>query len=1062
MISVPLLFFFCIGVFAQSGARRISGTIRDANEPLIGVSILIKGTSVGTVSDMNGKYSIEVPEDKSILLFSYVGYESQEIEATSKRVIDVILLEEASVLEEVVVVGYGTQRRKDLTGAVSSIGGEKLKDIPVLSAAQAISGKLPGVQVTQTDGSPDAEIKIRVRGGGSITQDNSPLYIVDGFPVEDISDIAPSDIESISVLKDASTTAIYGARGANGVILVTTRQGQEGKAVVKYNMYYGLRKVTKYLDLLNPYEFVFWQYEANKGTPSSNYGVFGDYDLYKQMNGKDWQKEVFGNTGTSLYNNLSVSGGSKNVKYNVSVTRNDDKDIMLDTEYNQTNLTSNTSFTVNKYLSFDMNIRLSDYDLEGGARGSLSTILQYRPVKGLSDFVDTDAIDLEDETDLTLLVNPVTQSTNSFRHRKRQNFNYNASMNINFLTDLKYRLEFGYQYKKNLAEEYYGMNTNRAQQYGNMPVASKMNEDGTSLRLANVLTYSKSKIYDHNNVTAMLGQEITQSSLNRITSSARYFPQHASKEDALSMMQLGKADPVSTAYPPDEKVASFFGRLNYDYDGRYLAAFTFRADGSSKFAPGNRWGYFPAASGAWRITEESFMKALNADWLSNLKIRLSYGESGNNRIDNNAWRKTAGISAQNLFLESEDTPSNTILFGSVLYNADLKWETTVTRNLGVDFGFFKHRLSGSVEFYKNTTRDLLVKMNIPSHTGTLSQWRNLGQTSNRGIEMQLEGAIVNTKDIDINASFNIAFNTNRIDRLGDTKSWTVSSNWVSDADAPKDDYLIEEGREVGLMYGYITQGFYSFDDFTYNPNATTPEAAYIVKAGVPDNSSLITPRYFRPGALKLEDIGGGEDGGPDGKIDANDKTVIGNSNPLHTGGFNLNARYKNFDLSVAFNWVYGNDIYNASKLNLTTLRGGKYNRNLLDVMNSNNRWVYFDPATGAIINDPDQLAEMNKDATMWSPGGSTLPLHSWGIEDGSFLRLNNLTIGYSLPKAWLSKIGIQQLRVYATGYNLWLLTNYSGYDPEVDAIRSTPLTPGIDYGSYPRNKTFNFGLNLTF
>jgi len=1057
-----LLFFVGLNAFAQSGSRKITGVVSDANEPLIGVSIVVKGGTAGTITNINGQYSINIPNDKSVLMFSYLGYKKQEIKITGQDVINVKLEDDASNLDEVVVVGYGTQRRRDLTGAVASISGEKLKDIPVMSAAQALAGKLPGVQVTQTDGSPDAEIKIRVRGGGSITQDNSPLYIVDGFPVEGISDISPTDIESIDVLKDASTTAIYGARGANGVILITTRTGQEGKAVVKLNTYFGVRQVTKFLDVLNPYEFVFWQYEALKGQPSSSYGAFGDYDLYHEMPGSDWQKKVFGNIGTSLYNNLSVSGGSKSVKYNVSLTRNDDKDIMNETRYNQTNLTSNTSFTVNDHLSFNLNMRLSDYDLQGGARGSLTTIIQYRPTKGINDFIDIDAADLENETDLSLLVDPITQSIGSFRHRKRQNFSYNSAMNIKFLKDFVYRLEFGQQYLKNLTEEYYGMNTSSALQYGNMPLASKEMDDGSILRLANVLTYNKKNFSGQNNITVMLGQEITQSSSNSLTVSAKYFPQYASKDDALSMMILGKADPIDTSYPPDTKVASFFGRLNYDYAGKYLAAVTFRADGSSKFAPGNRWGFFPAASGAWRLSEEKFLKE-NEDWLSNLKLRVSYGHSGNNRIDNDTWRKTQAIGSNNLFLDDEANPSTVLTLSSVLYNDKLKWETTITRNLGLDFGFFNQRLSGSIELYQNTTKDLLVKMNIPSHTGELSQWRNLGQTSNRGIELLLEAAIVQSKDFDLSASFNIAFNTNRIDKLGDTKSWTITSGWSTDADAPKDDYLIKEGGEVGLMYGYITEGYYTMDDFIYNPNydPTKPETAYTLKPGVASSNSLTTPRYFHPGALKLKDISG-PNGEPDGKIDGYDKTVIGNANPLHTGGFNLTARYKNFDFSAFFNWVYGNDIYNATKLNFTSFRGGKSNRNLLGIMSTENRWIDFDQLTGTLITDPEQLAELNQNATLWSPGGSTLPLHSWGVEAGSFLRLNNLTIGYSLPKKLLSKVKISQLRFYVTGSNLWLWTKYSGYDPEVDAVRSTPLSPGIDWNSYPRSRTFNFGVNLTF
>lgn len=1057
------LLFVVMGVFAQpTNTRRVSGIVTDnTKEPLIGVSVAIKGGSTGTITDIDGRYSIDVTDEKVILTFSFIGLETQEIRVGNQSVINVLLKDNALNLDELVVVGYGTQRRKDLTGAVASISGDKLKDIPVTSAAQAIVGRLPGVQITQTDGSPDAEMKIRVRGGGSITQDNSPLYVVDGFPVDDISNISPSDIESIDVLKDAATTAIYGARGANGVLVITTRQGYEGKATVKYNMYYGVKKVTKFLDVLNPYEFVFWQWEAQRTSSASynggNYGVFGDMDLYKEMSGTNFQKEVFGRTGTTLYNNVSITGGSKAVKYNLSLTRNDDKDIMIGTNFYQTNLTSNTSYTVNDKLSFNMNIRLSDYDLKGAGTGSLSTVIQYRPVKGLSDFIDEGAVDMEDETDLASLIDPISQSKDDYRHRKRQTFNYNASMTLKLIKDLSYRLDLGYQYQKNTQERFWGMNTSTALAAGRMPLATIQNTNGTSYRIANSLTYDKKKIRDYHNFTAMVAQEISVNKSQSILSSARYFPQHVTKENALSMMQLGKADPIVTSDPPGSKVASFFGRLNYDYDGRYLAAFTFRADGSSKFAPENRWGYFPAGSAAWRISEESFMSS-TSEWLSNLKFRLGYGQTGNNRISDDTWRRVLYTNADNLFLEGEDTPTSYLKLNSTLYNVDLKWETTITRNLGLDFGFFEQRLSGNVELYKNTTKDLLVQTNIPSHTGSLRQWQNIGQTSNRGVEFMLEAVIVKKKDFDLSASFNIAFNKNRIDKLGNTKSWTINSNWVSDADAPKEDYLIEEGGKVGLMYGYVTEGYYSFDDFTYVPDAATSSGKYVLNEDVPNNSNLITPRLFRPGALKFKNLNPEEDN----VINAKDKTVIGDANPLHTGGFSINSRYKGIDLSVFFNWVYGNDIYNANKLNFTNLRGGKYNRNMLDIMNSENRFTYCDKTTGEVVDDPTLLMEMNKDATLWSAGNSTVNLHSWAIEDGSFLRLNNVTIGYSFPRKWLSKIKVEQFRIYATGHNLWVWTKYSGYDPEVDAVRSTPLSPGIDYGSYPRSRSFNFGLNLTF
>jgi TonB-linked SusC/RagA family outer membrane protein len=1059
-----LFALLCISAIAQKNAiRQISGVVTDElGESLIGVSVVVKGTATATVTDVNGRFSIEVSNEKPVLVFSYIGYVNKEVVTGTQTLINVSLKESSLDLDEIVVIGYGTQRRRDLTGSVVSVNVEQLKNIPVISASQAITGKLAGVQVTQTEGSPDAEIKIRVRGGGSLTQDNSPLFIVDGFPVDDINDISPTDIASIDVLKDASSTAIYGARGANGVVIIATKSGFEGKAKVSYNMYFGLKKVTDYLDVLDPYEYVYWQWEAQQQTGTGNfpryYGSFEDMDLYKEMTGTNWQKKIFGRVGTSLSNSLSVSGGNKSVKYNVSLVRNDDKDIMLETEYNRTNLTSNTSFVVNKWISFNFNVRLSDYKLTGA--GTTNTtfprmphIVQYRPVNGLMDFVDDGMVDPEDyETVSSSIIDPLRQTIDDYRFTNRQTFNYNSTMSIKFFPTLTYRFDFGYQYLKKNIDRFYGLNTSNAITYGSQPIASIEKNEGYSYRAANTLTYSKRNLIRRgHNVTALVGQEASVNKDKSLIISAKGFPKYISRISALSMMQMGKADPVETADNPGSKLLSFFGRVNYDYMGRYLVAATFRADGSSKFAPGNQWGYFPAASGAWRISDESFMES-TSDWLSNLKLRASYGEAGNNRISDDAWRKIFAMNADNLFLTGEDTPTSYLQSEGVLSNPELKWETTITRNLGIDFGFFNQRLSGSLELYKNTTKDLLLSATLPSNSGYRRQWQNIGQTSNRGIEFSLESVIFQEKDFDLSASFNIAFNKNRIDKLGENKRWEQSSGWTNDSDGPTGDYLIEEGGKIGLMYGFVTDGMYTFDDFDYT------DGEYVLKPGVADNHNLIMPRLFRPGVLKFVDQN------KDDVVDAaNDKVVIGDANPLHTGGFNVSARYKGLDLSVFFNWVYGNDLYNANKLAFTDLRSGRVYKNLLSIMNSENRFTYFDKTTGLRVDDPEQLEAMNKNATIWQAANSLTRLHSWAVEDGSFLRLNNLTIGYSFPKGLLYKFHLEQLRVYVTGYNLWLWTNYSGFDPEVDAVRKNgPLTPGIDYSAYPRSRTFNFGLNLTF
>lgn len=1043
---------------AAQQARKVSGKVTDTSGiSLPGVTVVIKNTTQGTITGVDGSYTLtNVPAD-AVLAFSFVGMKTQEILVAGKSSIDVILEEETVGIEEVVAIGYGTMHRKDLTGSVASVSGSSLKDIPVSSAGQAITGRLAGVQVTQVDGSPDAEIMIRVRGGGSLTQDNSPLYLVDGFPVDNIDDIAPTDIASIDVLKDASSTAIYGARGANGVILITTTKGNfERKGKVKYNMYYGVKNITKTLDVLNPYEFSLLMFERFGKSVERYLGSFEDIDLYKQIKGTNWQDEVFGRTGTNMYHNLAFSGGSKTSTYNISLTRNDDKAIMLGSVYSRTNLVINTSQKVNDWLTVDMNTRLSDMQIKGAGAAAISSTsyrlmqaVQYRPVNGLSDYVD-ESLSEGEELYYAENYNPVLMIEDEYKRKKNLKFSFNGGATISPMKNLKYRFEFGIQYGQNRQRIFYGIETPQVQKFGIQPIANKINTHSTLYRMANILTYSKRDFLPGSNLTAMIGEELTYSKTETINSGAKYFPKYIDAASALAMMNLGMADPIATNEYAPVKVSSFFGRLNYDYKGKYLASATVRADGSSLFAPGNQWGYFPSAGLSWRISDENFM-ASEKRWLDNLKLRVSYGKAGNNRIPIDSWKRTFSTSTYRLSMGGKGEGDQLTTFikpSGVLANSDLKWETTVTRNIGLDFGLFKQRLNGSVDIYKNTTKDLLISASIPGNTGYSSQWQNIGQTSNKGIEISLDGAIVKTKDFSLSGSFNIGFNKNHIDKLGEAKTWLESSGfiyWVSG------EYQINEGGQIGEMYGFETDGMYAVDDFDY------ADGNYSLKEGVPDGSSVIGVADFGPGSMKLKDQNGDE------MITLeDDRVIIGNANPKHTGGFNLEAQYKGFDLSAFFNWVYGNDIFNANKfwgsINSAT---SKY-RNLFNIMNSDNRFMRIDKVTGETVTDPAQLAQMNKDATIWTPQNSMLTLYDWAIEDGSFLRLNTLTLGYSLPKNLLDKYGIGNLRIYASAYNLWTWTRYSGFDPEVNMRRSSPLTPGVDWNGYPRSRSFNIGLNVEF
>lgn len=1050
--------------------KTVGGKVTDkSDQPLPGVTVVVKGTANGTITGTDGNYSLGNISPNTTLVFSFVGMITQEVVVENQTQINIVLQEETIGIEEVVAVGYGTVRKRDLTGSVASVSGVQLKDIPVTSVSQAMIGRMPGVQVTKTEGSPDAEIKIRVRGGGSITQDNSPLYIVDGFPVENLNDIVPSDIESVDVLKDASSTAIYGARGANGVIIVTTKGGSEGEAKINYNTYYGIKKIAKTLDVLSPYEYVFWQYESQPGNSiiERYFGDYFDYDLYKEMPGTDWQDEIFGRMGSSLYNNISISGGTKVAKYNLSLTHTDEEEIMLGSGYDRTNLTFKTSYEAKKWLNLELTTRLSNLNLSGAGTGRsgsgetssrLPHIVQFRPVEGLSNFVDAETDDFEIAN--TYTINPLDQTKDDYRRLKNFSLNVNGAANIKLSNHLTYRFELGYQSSNNKTNRFYGLKTSNVRNYGEQPIAEIRTRETTIYRMANTLTYNQRNFLPDHDITMMIGEELNYSLDEDMTVSSKYFPKYIDPESALSMMNLGLPDPTITLNSPPNKTSSFFGRLNYDYKDRYLLSATLRADGSSKFAKGNRWGLFPSASLAWRLSDESFMESYN-HWLSNFKIRLSYGKSGNNRIANDAWKKTFSVGSGTIFLEGNDETQTVFIYPeSILSNPRLKWETTTTRNAGLDFGFFKQRLEGSVEIYKNTTKDLLIRRTIPSSSGYGTQYQNIGQTSNRGIEFTLQSTLVDRKDFLLSASFNIGFNKNRIDDLGGVDQWEASSGWAS-ADGPPSDYLVRKGGQVGLMYGYQTDGMYTFDDFNYDEETGT----YTLKENVANNSGLLAATRFWPGTLKFINQNPGEGETPEEKnsVDAaNDRVVIGNANPKHTGGFNLTSQYKGFDASVFFNWVYGNDIYNANKLNFTSRQSSRNYKNMLDIMNSENRFVYVNKGTGLVASTMAELQEINKNATMWSPLHSKVQLHSWAVEDGSFLRLNNVTLGYSFPRKLISKISVSQLRVYLTGYNLWTWTNYSGFDPEVDTQRSTPLTPGVDWSAYPRSRSYNVGLNVTF
>ncbi len=1061
-----VIFCFAMLVFLGSTAlaqtKSISGVVKDASgETIIAASVIVKGTNIGTVTNIDGEFKLNVPANAQTLVVSYVGMKTEEIKI-SGNVINVTLTDNARMLDEVVAIGYGTTRRKDITGSVASVKADALAAIPVTSAIEAISGKLAGVQVTTTEGSPDAEVKIRVRGGGSITGDNKPLFIVDGFPVESISDIAPSDIESMDVLKDASSTAIYGSRGANGVIIVTTKSGKEGKVVVNYNAFTSWKKMASTLPVLGASDYAKWQYELamlkNNGLTDSYEKFFGNYediDLYDNVPTNDWQNLVFGRTGFTFNHNLSITGGTDKSKFSFSFSNVNDKAIMEMSSFRRDNLNFKFNTKVSKTVTLDFSSRYSNTKIYGGganeqrevssADSRLKHAMIYTPFP-ISDL--TSESGASDDTEVGNLYNPLVNLSDNDQQQFRKTYNMAGSVSWEIFKNFKAKAEVGYDDYSNKNNRFYGMTTYYIKNVPsstnqNHPAVILTNTDRSTIRSTNTINYDFKKLLseDHN-LNMMVGHEYIWQQSGALTTTVHGLPTGFDSQTSFNLTTQGFANSISNFYDPDDKLLSFFGRANYDYKSKYLLSATFRADGSSKFSAGNKWGYFPSAAAAWRVSGEEFM-ADSKNWLDDLKLRLSYGTAGNNNIPSGQMTQS--------FESKTTTWING--FGSywsaskIMANPDLKWETTITRNAGIDFSLFNSKLNGSIEGYWNSTVDLLINFPIPG-TGYDSQYRNMGETRNRGVELSLNWMAINKKNFGLNFSGNIGFNHNKIMSLGLMDDFGASSGWASTEIGV--DYWIATGGSVGQMYGYVSDGRYEVTDFK-EYNATTKK--WILNEGVADASGVIGA--LRPGSMKLKNLTEG-----DNIVNVDDRKIIGDANPLHTGGFTMNGRVYGFDLSANFNWSFGNDIYNANKVEYTSTSKYQY-RNMITEMESGKRWTNLN-ANGTLSNDPAELAALNANTTMWSPNMDRYVFSDWAVEDGSFLRLNTLSLGYTLPKSVLNAMKISNLRVYATGYNVFILTNYSGFDPEVSTRRQTALTPGVDYSAYPKSRQFVLGLNLSF
>jgi TonB-linked SusC/RagA family outer membrane protein len=1100
------LLLVCGQVSAQTTAK---GTVIDATgEPVIGATVVEKGDPKNaTVTDFDGNFTLKLQKGK-VVVISYIGMVPQEVTAGPNM--KITMQDDNAALEEVVVVGYTSKARKDLTGSVGSISGAKLAVVPVASAAEALTGKIAGVQVTTTDGQPGADINIRVRGATSVTQSNDPLFIVDGFQVANINDIPPSDIASIDVLKDASLTAIYGAKGGNGVVIVTTKSAQTGKIQVGFNGRLSVSSLTRSMKIMNTGQFVDLMYDrasSNGGGARDSWqkafrGDFGnpkDNILYYNQPTNDWQDEVLGNHPMSYQANVTVGGGSESTRFNLSLTQSEDVGIILGSGVRRTNVNFKLNTKITKNLEFTYNPKLTYRRDEGagganvGSGGLVDRVLRYQPTAGLRSWGNYSIMEDAADAERFNLTNPVSDINTNTQKKHSYALSQQFSLKWTPIKGLVLRSEGNYNISFRDTQRYWGWLTSTGQStvHQQMPVAALTKRTTESYTWTNTASYDMS-IKDVHNLSFLLGQEIYNTQYKENKQTAHLFDRGIDAETAINNMALGEpyAQDTYTLRSTPNRTASFFGQVSYNFDHKYLISATFRADGSSKFAPGKQWGYFPSVSGAWVVNKEKFLK--DVKWIDQLKIRAAYGLAGNNNISDDLWR----------FLYSSNNSggpefaSTTTANGELYYstpgnypNKDIKWETTITRNLAADISLFGGRLSITPEFYWNTTRDLLYSSPIPGVSGYSRQMQNIGKVNNNGWELTVNGDILRGKDYVLSANFTLGHNKMTIKELNatDTRIYNYAGAWKS---SDQNDYLLEVGGELGLMYGYVYDGLYTWDEFLYPTTSTyaaNPKGKGVVNGilvggtvtdGYEGNSgngvlgSSHSGYSTMPGKIKIKDMNG------DGQIDTNDKTVIGRTTPKWQGGFGISGQWKDFDFVANFTYMLDFDVYNATAYALSSMSSSQNNFTNVYSKFADGRWRYSAPdgfndlsghnitgeslyKNGNLDGMPGLYKDMNANVNKWNPGDlvTNIMLDAF-VEDGSFIRCSDVTLGYTLPKALTQKIFINKVRAYVSVTNLFILTKYSGYDPEVDV--QSGLTPSMDYNRYPRARTFSCGVNVTF
>lgn len=1012
----------------------VTGVVSDENgEPLAGAGVLIEGTTKGTVTDIDGKYSIEAAKG-TVLVFNYIGYKNQNVIVREKASINVTLEPDRTVLDEVVVVGYGTMKKSDLTGSVSSVSSKAIEVFKTATVMEALGGQIAGVNITSADGTPGGGFDIKIRGIGTVNGDASPLYIVDGFEVESLSFLANQDILKIDVLKDASASAIYGARAANGVVLVTTKSGRNGRPEVTYNGSASYRILAKQLEVLDPYEFVKLQLELNPnryGTRYFNVGEDSKGQPYKYQSMEDylgvegvkWQDEAFRPTWSQNHD-ISVRGGSKDSQYNISFSHFDEDGLFKANTFRKN--TARIKFTQNifKWLRFDASVNYTNRKTTGiGTGGStLSNILQYRPVGGLytSDYqLRYNAVDpMLEEVGLSNsnYFNPILNSETVDQVTRIDQWFANGSLTFQLAKGLTFKTSASYSNDFRRNDTFYSDESANASRssgaYGGSTTQRTLKWSNS-----NVLTYAKT--FDKKHVTNFtLGHETTYNMSESLYGESKEFPLDNLGVDNLG---LGAVPSSVTSSKSDSRRLSFFARAFYSYDERYMITATVRADASTVFSASNKWGCFPSFAAAWNIANEPFLK--DAQWIDNLKLRAGWGTVGNDRISN-----YLSLDLYTSLKYGVGGKQVTVLQPSQLSNKNLKWEGSTTTNVGLDLGFFKSRLNVTLDAFLKDSKDLLLAQNLAYVTGFGSQWQNVGKVRNKGIELTINSVNFNRKNFFWSTDFNISFIKNTLMSLQDGTDYILSRSGFN-SNFSSYDYIAMVGEAIGNMYGYVFDGIYQSDDFNVYADGTMH-----LKPGIVDISEH-AGEAVKPGFVKYKDLDG------DGIITTEDRQIIGNGQPDWFGGITNSFQFYGVDFSFMFQYTVGNDVYNAQRMFSTQSRLEMQN-NLAEVKD---RWT----ATNASNLVPS------------AKGYVAYDVYSRFIEDGSFLRLKNITLGYTIPERLTRKIFVSKLRLYATASNLFLLTKYSGFDPEVN-MKSSNLMPSFDFGAYPKNKAFTFGVELNF